>query len=209
MRVLSLKKLAKLEALERCLGRATCRIDLELSADSGFTGALPMADSSFHSAMAIDVLEHVPADDLLLAELHRVLMPGGFLFLSVPRSDRHLGLNRLRRAIGMTPDVYGHVREGYSVKGLRDKLHGAGFAVVSMHTFCGPLTELVEMVLNRAYLAFGGEISPLRGEGGMASAAALVLYRAAYPVLRLVAMLDRFAFPKQRYGIAAKALRRP
>ncbi|MGC4108995.1 MAG: class I SAM-dependent methyltransferase [Nocardioides sp.] len=46
--------------------------------------ALPFADESFEVVGAFDVLEHCDPEALALAELHRVLQPGGRLLLSVP-----------------------------------------------------------------------------------------------------------------------------
>lgn len=46
--------------------------------------ALPFADASFEVVSAFDVLEHCEPESLALAELRRVLGPGGRLLLSVP-----------------------------------------------------------------------------------------------------------------------------
>ncbi len=43
---------------------------------------LPFADASFDTVFCVDVLEHVPKPDLALAEMRRVLKPGGLLLLS-------------------------------------------------------------------------------------------------------------------------------
>lgn len=45
---------------------------------------LPFADGEFSSASLMDVLEHVPDQAALLAELHRVLEPDGRLIVTVP-----------------------------------------------------------------------------------------------------------------------------
>ena len=48
--------------------------------------ALPYADGSFDRALCLDVLEHLTFEEQprALAELHRVLDPGGELLVSVP-----------------------------------------------------------------------------------------------------------------------------
>ena len=52
----------------------------------GSVTALPYADASFDRALCLDVLEHLTFEEQprALAELHRVLVPGGELFVSVP-----------------------------------------------------------------------------------------------------------------------------
>ncbi len=50
----------------------------------GSATALPFADGAFDVVAAFDVVEHCDDDSLALAELARVLAPGGRLLLSVP-----------------------------------------------------------------------------------------------------------------------------
>ena len=50
----------------------------------GDAQALPFADTSVDHALLLDVIEHIPEPDKSLAELHRVLKPGGSLVLQVP-----------------------------------------------------------------------------------------------------------------------------
>ena len=45
---------------------------------------IPLADASVDSAMATEVLEHCPDPDAVLAEIFRVLRPGGTFFFTVP-----------------------------------------------------------------------------------------------------------------------------
>lgn len=45
---------------------------------------IPLEDGSVDSAMATEVLEHCPDPDAVLAEIARVLRPGGVLFFTVP-----------------------------------------------------------------------------------------------------------------------------
>lgn len=46
--------------------------------------ALPYADGSFDVAMSFDVFEHIPDSDAHLAEVHRVLRPGGAYLIQTP-----------------------------------------------------------------------------------------------------------------------------
>ncbi len=47
--------------------------------------ALPFADGSFDAVVAAEVLEHLPQDERAMAELARVLRPGGQIAVTVPR----------------------------------------------------------------------------------------------------------------------------
>jgi len=47
--------------------------------------ALPYPDGTFDVVIASEILEHVPEDDAAIAELVRVLRPGGRLAVTVPR----------------------------------------------------------------------------------------------------------------------------
>ncbi|MHB1472180.1 MAG: class I SAM-dependent methyltransferase [Dermatophilaceae bacterium] len=46
---------------------------------------LPFPDDSFDRVLAAEILEHIPDDDLAMAELARVLRPGGTAAVTVPR----------------------------------------------------------------------------------------------------------------------------
>lgn len=53
---------------------------------TGSLSALPFPDASFERALCLDVLEHLQYDEQprALAELHRILAPGGELLVSIP-----------------------------------------------------------------------------------------------------------------------------
>jgi SAM-dependent methyltransferase len=64
-------------------------VDPNYASDRVRTGsltALPYPDESFERALCLDVLEHLTFDDqpIALAELKRILVPGGELLVSIP-----------------------------------------------------------------------------------------------------------------------------
>lgn len=46
---------------------------------------LPYADNSFDVVLMSEILEHIPSDDAAIAEMVRVLKPGGLAAVTVPR----------------------------------------------------------------------------------------------------------------------------
>ena len=93
---------------------------------------LPFADGTFDCVVTSEVLEHIQSDTAVVAELHRVLKPGGMLAATVP--------TWLPEKINwMLSDEYhapkspgGHVRI-YTATELKAKLRSAGFDVVGQH----------------------------------------------------------------------------
>lgn len=75
--------------------------------------ALPFDAHVFDAAVCSEVLEHIPDDSAAVAELARVLKPGGLLLVSVPTPP--------------APADPNHVREGYGVEGLTRLLATHGF----------------------------------------------------------------------------------
>ncbi len=65
------------------IGLRAARYDLALPVVNGAGEALPFADGSFDLAICWDVVEHVQDPERLLAELARVLRPGGRALVTV------------------------------------------------------------------------------------------------------------------------------
>jgi len=57
----------------------------EADVKQGDALSLPFADGEFDRVVAAEVLEHIPADTDAIAELARVLRPGGTMAVTVPR----------------------------------------------------------------------------------------------------------------------------
>ena len=92
--------------------------------------ALPFPDASFDVVMASEVLEHIPADDLAMAEIARVVRPGGRVAVTVPRFWPERVCWALSREYH---DVAGgHVRI-YRGDVLADRLRAAGLEPGGSH----------------------------------------------------------------------------
>ncbi|MGV0837623.1 class I SAM-dependent methyltransferase [Mycolicibacterium thermoresistibile] len=91
---------------------------------------LPYPDGTFDRVIASEILEHVPEDDRAIAELVRVLKPGGKLAVTVPRWLPE-------RICWLLSDEYhanegGHVRI-YRADALRDKITRHGLRCTHRH----------------------------------------------------------------------------
>src|SRR5215218_66776 len=102
--------------------------------------SLPFADETIDKAVSSEVLEHLPDDRAAVAELFRVLRPGGTLVVTVPSARYPLGWDPINYVLERTTGRhiggertfsgiwYGH-RRLYDEAELRVLIEGAGFAV--------------------------------------------------------------------------------
>ena len=135
--------------------------------------AIPVEDVRFDRILCSQVLEHVPDPARVLAELHRVLKPGGRIFCSAPLFyEEHQKPNDFFR---------------YTQFAMRRLFDEAGFQVVSiewLEGYFGTVSyQFDEMV---RHLPRGG-----RGRGWRRRLLRLGLF-----VTRLVAMVGRGAFAR-------------
>jgi SAM-dependent methyltransferase len=92
--------------------------------------ALPFPDGAFDRVVAAEILEHVPADTVAIAELVRVLRPGGTIAVTVPRWGPELLNWALSDEYHSTPG--GHVRI-YRRGVLEQRLRDAGVRLTGHH----------------------------------------------------------------------------
>jgi SAM-dependent methyltransferase len=93
---------------------------------------LPFADASFERIIASEVLEHVPDDLGVMAELFRVLAPGGRMAATVPSALPEQICWWLNDAYHAPKSEGGHVRI-YGEPELRTKLASVGFVPGRSH----------------------------------------------------------------------------
>jgi SAM-dependent methyltransferase len=81
---------------------------------------------AYDLALSVDVMEHILEDVLVFQNIHASLKPGGMLLISTP-SDQ--GGSDVDHNDGQS-FIEEHVRDGYNIKEIEDKLRTAGFSKV-------------------------------------------------------------------------------
>lgn len=102
----------------------------EVGAVQGDARTLPFPDASFDRVIASEVLEHIPADTEAMAELARVLRPGGTMAVTVPRFGPEAVNWALSNEYHDVPG--GHVRI-YRRSTLLGRLRRVGLRPVASH----------------------------------------------------------------------------
>ena len=112
---------------------------------------LPFEDASFDAVVAGELFEHLQFPDILVAEIARVLRPGGVLVGSVPNAFRLQG--RLRFLLGRPPEDDPTHLQMFSPAAMRDLL--GGFENVRLEFVGGRYRRLHPRLLARD-LVFSG-----------------------------------------------------
>lgn len=180
-------------------------------------GSLPLKERQFDLVVALDVLEHLTDDVKMVDEIRRVLKPQGLVIISTPISGGFFLLNWLKGKLGLTPEIYGHKREGYSLKQLQNLLEENGFNVIHASTYAKFLVELLEILLNVAYTRVNrikgsrlrsGAISPSSAFDLNKNSKLFSIYaRFIYPLVYLFTRIDKLLWFKTGYATLVVAQR--
>jgi SAM-dependent methyltransferase len=176
----------------------------------------PFADGVFDVVIVIDVHEHFREIDGLNREIARVVAPGGMAIITTPNGDTRLPVAALKRVIGMGPEVYGHVVQGYRVRELEGMLRSVGMQPVGNGGYSRFFTELAELVINFAYVKFlakkkahppamEGTIAPTSKRELDAVRKEYRMYSLIYPFMYLFSLLDKLVPGRGGYAVAVAA----
>jgi SAM-dependent methyltransferase len=175
-----------------------------------------LGDSSFDCVVSIDVLEHLKQDQPFLQELKRVLKPGGKAVVTVPNGDEALLANRIKWRLGMTPEVYGHTRAGYTVEELSQALLAAGLTPHSSGGYSRFFSEMVELGINFGYVRVlskkkggpqPGHIAPVSSGELKTHGMAYRIYGLVFPFMWLFSKLDGLLSAKSNNAVIVVAVK--
>jgi 2-polyprenyl-3-methyl-5-hydroxy-6-metoxy-1,4-benzoquinol methylase len=146
---------------QRFLLRGNVRVDnVDLTDKEGFAR---WQHDEFDTVFAVNVLEHLDADESVLQEFRQMLSPGGHCIAVVPNGPSLFG-NRDR--------VLGRKRR-YSKEELQEKMAAAGFEVVFAKEFC-------------RIGAVGWSLSNMLSRSGRIGARHLAWFTRLWPLTRLL-----------------------
>ncbi|MFZ5424775.1 MAG: class I SAM-dependent methyltransferase [Patescibacteria group bacterium] len=116
---------------------------------------MTLEDNSFDAVVAYAVLEHVADLSLTLNELHRVLKPGGPLFIS--RTPNKLSLlENMAQFLGFPAH-----ENTYSFKAMQSYLENSGFKVISIELVDFFPSNLPTKFINNFYQSFSDALMKL------------------------------------------------
>ena len=180
-------------------------------------GKLPQDDASVDVVVIIDMLEHVEADDLLVKECHRVLKQQGTLIANVPHVKKFSVIRGLRKLLGLTDEMHGHVRPGYTQNQLYELLKD-GFDITDSNDYNKFFVELVDTGVQfvGSFLRGAGEEVEDVSKGNMIDEEDFEKYKKifrfysfVYPALWLASKLDLLLPFTRGHSLIVKARSRP
>jgi ubiquinone/menaquinone biosynthesis C-methylase UbiE len=125
------------------LNRYTSKFDPNLLHSDAMQ--LPYQDESFDIAVCLEALEFVQDDIPAIAEIERVVKPGGLVILFIPYDERATGNEK----------KLGYYRR-YSFKTIKEKLGSKQLRVERIDFWYFPMLKLLDLVRLRYILAFLG-----------------------------------------------------
>ena len=170
----------------------------------------PFRSNEFDRVAIVDFLEHIPNDEQFIAELYRILKPGGVLVVNVPNIKNGL-LRRLRNAIGQTDEKHGHLRPGYTLNSLEALLDDK-FLLIRSATYSKFFSELIDIavvgvvsIVKRDKKENSKKGMIVTGQDIEQSSSVFRYYSLVYPFIKLFSMLDALLFFRSGYMLIARA----
>lgn len=170
----------------------------------------PFQANVFNRVAIVDYLEHIPDDDGFLADLHRVMKPGGIVVINVPHIKKS-ALRKLRITLGQTDAKHGHLRPGYTIDSIKQTMDGY-FTCEEFSTYSKFFSELIDtLIVFAVSLLQKGQQGQSRkglfvtGKEIKAYQNMFRVYSLVYPFVWLFSKLDKLLFFTSGYMLIVKA----
>jgi 2-polyprenyl-3-methyl-5-hydroxy-6-metoxy-1,4-benzoquinol methylase len=177
--------------------------------------SLPFPDNTFDVIITIDVHEHLLKPELVNRELARLVKPGGRVIVTTPNGDEKKFVTRIKLAIGMRPEDYGHYVIGYDVPQLNEQLENVRLNPSHNASYSRFFTEMLELVINFVYVKILSKRSQAKVEKGQIAPQnlgqvksvekTLKLYSFLYPVFLAISKLDFLDRSPRGYAVIVAA----
>ncbi len=179
----------------------------------------PWPDNSFDVLIIIDVHEHFSDLDGFNREIARVVAPGGMAIVTTPNGNTSLPVAFVKRHVGMGPEIYGHVVQGYRVNELQKMMSSVGLTPVNWGGYSKFFTESAELAINLAYVkiilkkkehpdVMVGTIAPTNKKEMAAVQKEMRMYSLIFPFMYLFSLLDKLIPGRGGYAVAVSARKR-
>ncbi len=172
---------------------------------------LPFEDETFDCIVSIDVHEHLADPVPFTGELWRVARKGGQVVITVPNGDEKKLVTRIKNAVGMTKEKYGHFREGLDIPELKEVMKSANIEPYKESSFSRFFTEMLELSINYLYVMILSKKSKAAVEEGTIAPATkdqlksvektYRMYSFIYPLFWLISRLDVLFFYITGYAV--------
>jgi SAM-dependent methyltransferase len=173
---------------------------------------LDFSSSNFHFVVTIDVHEHLQDPESFNKELIRVLKKGGKIVVTTPSNSDGRFITNFRNRIGMTKEVYGHVREGYNIEELNSMFRELGLMPCGASEYSRFFTEFLELILNAVYVKGISRnqrniesIAPTTKNQLKSVSKFYQIYSFLYPILWIISKMDRLLFFEKGYAVIVEA----
>jgi len=176
----------------------------------------PYADGAFDVLIIIDVHEHFRDLDQFNREIARVVAANGLAIITIPNGDTRLPVAVLKRHVGMGPEIYGHVVQGYRVRELQQMMTSVGLKPVGWGGYSRFFTEFAELAINLAYVkillkkkehpeVMQGTIAPTNKKEMAAVQKEYRMYSLIFPFMYMFSLLDKLIPGRGGYAVAVSA----
>jgi len=179
---------------------------------------LPFPNGAFDRVVSIDVHEHVDNPEVVNQEICRILRPGGQLIVTTPNGDETKLAVKLKNAVGMSKETYGHRRVGLTAKEIEILLNDNGVAPRRSLTFSRFFTEVLELTINYTYVKFLSrksrtdmghhEIAPATAGQFRTVSRSYRIYSIIFPLYWILSKLDWLILFTEGYCVMVEGRRR-
>jgi len=174
-------------------------------------------DAYFDRIITIDVHEHLDDCTAFSQEVGRIAKPGAQVICTVPNGDEKKIVVKIKNAVGMSVEAYGHTRVGLTISEMQDILRQSRVEPTATSTFSRFFTEMLELTINFLYVKVLAKRSKVEVEEGQIAPATedqiksvqktYKIYSLIYPIYWLISRLDVLLFFTEGYVVVVEGRR--